>query len=109
MTVGEMEARMSAREFIEWQIYSNLEPFGQQREDFRAGQICAVTANVMGAGKKKQLTATDFIPLFTSEKTTTELADDEFSPAQEAQIALFKGLAEKRKRREKALQEENKE
>lgn len=49
-----------------WFAYYQIEPFGGLKDDFRAGQICATAANLMGAGGKKELVATDFIPTYDS-------------------------------------------
>jgi len=60
--------RLSAREYIRWRHYYDIEPFGSIREDYRFGQICATAANLMEAGGKGvTLEATDFIPTFDSE------------------------------------------
>lgn len=44
--------------------YARIEPFGQEVEDFRAGQICAAVANFAGKSipeGKADMTAADFI------------------------------------------------
>lgn len=45
MTVGQLLASMSAREFTEWMAFDSLEPFGDQRADLRAGIVAATVVN----------------------------------------------------------------
>lgn len=45
---------MSASEFAEWQAYARIDPFGEEREDQRAGVIAAVIANVHRDPKKRK-------------------------------------------------------
>ena len=46
MSVKRAMREIDSREFAEWLAYSNLEPFGPEREDQRAGMIAAIIANV---------------------------------------------------------------
>lgn len=57
MTVGELERRMLAAEFMEWGAFADLDPFGSHREDWRSAQICTVLANAFGA----KVDVTDFM------------------------------------------------
>lgn len=41
-----MLREMDAIEWIEWQVYMGLEPFGEWRDDVRAASICTTLANV---------------------------------------------------------------
>ena len=45
-TVRELLIRIDARELAEWQAYYRLEPFGEERADWRQAQTTAVIANV---------------------------------------------------------------
>jgi len=45
-TVGELQARMGAREFSEWQALYQLDPFGDVRSDFQAGQVASTVVNL---------------------------------------------------------------
>ncbi len=40
---------MTARELIEWEVYSSIEPFGSQLADLHNSLLCQVTANCFGA------------------------------------------------------------
>jgi hypothetical protein len=56
---------LSAAQFAEWIAYYNLEPWGPQQEDFRAGQICASIANYAGKARNEKsglASAAEFFP-----------------------------------------------
>lgn len=92
MTVSQIENSMSSREFSEWMIYYSIEPFGEQRSDFRSSMLAAVIANVNGNKTKP----TDFIKPFTPPRKKVQVAPGEFSPQQKAQIEIFKAIARAR-------------
>jgi hypothetical protein len=66
MTVGELLERIDSRELSEWQIYFDMEPFGEERADLRAGIVAATIANVNRDAKrrKKPFRPQDFMPSF---------------------------------------------
>ena len=37
--------RMSSRELTEWMVYYDLEPFGEERDDYRHAMVATVIAN----------------------------------------------------------------
>jgi hypothetical protein len=41
-----MLRNMSARHFIEWQLYYDLEPFGEERADLRSAQVVQTFINL---------------------------------------------------------------
>jgi hypothetical protein len=49
---------MSSRELSEWELYEEMEPFGERREDYRAASICHVIAVSQGA---KNVELKDFL------------------------------------------------
>ena len=51
MTVGELEDRIGSGELSEWKAYYSIEPFGQERDNLHAAQICAMIANYSGRVK----------------------------------------------------------
>lgn len=64
MTVAELGERMSGKEVGDWQVYEQVEPFGERRADYRAASICLVlyqTVAAMGGGKAKDMTLEDFL------------------------------------------------
>lgn len=46
----------------EWQSYSRIEPFGEDRADLRAGIVAATTANCHRSSRTKAFTPEDFMP-----------------------------------------------
>lgn len=48
----EMLERMSMEEFIGWMAYSEIQPFGDEREDLRAGLLWSLTATINSDRKK---------------------------------------------------------
>ena len=46
MPVAELLRRVTASELSEWMAYAELEPFGQEREDLRAGMISSPLVNL---------------------------------------------------------------
>lgn len=88
MTVSELDARMSSREFAEWMVYFQIEPFGPAREDYRAALISTVIANSSG----NKMSPDDFIKPFEVEKEEV-VAEDEFNSKQLQMMNIFKAMA----------------
>lgn len=44
---------MNIRQFREWYAYAELEPFGEERADYRSAQVCAMIANANRDRKRK--------------------------------------------------------
>lgn len=63
MPVGELLARVSSRELTEWMVYYELEPFGEERSDLRAGIVASTVANA-NRTKGKAYKPQDFMPKF---------------------------------------------
>jgi len=52
--VDELGARMSAREFVAWQVFASREPFGEERADLRsAAQTAALVNAIIAAAEAK--------------------------------------------------------
>lgn len=47
-TVSEIEDSLGSGELNEWKAYYRIEPFGQERDNLHAANICAVIANYSG-------------------------------------------------------------
>jgi len=45
---------MSFREFLDWQTYAELEPFGEHRQDIRTAHIVSTLANIWRDPKKQR-------------------------------------------------------
>jgi len=59
--VNEMLNRMTSSEFSEWIAYHELDPFGQEREDLRAGMIAAPLINCWSKKGGKKAKPKDWI------------------------------------------------
>lgn len=64
MPVAEAQARISSREFAEWQAYDRVEPFGEVRADFRAGIIASTIVNLFKSKGDKPARPDEFLPTF---------------------------------------------
>ena len=91
MTVSELDVRMSSREFMEWIVYSQIEPFGPARNDYHAALISTVVAN--SQGNKTQ--PNDFIKPYEFPTTPVVLEGEApgYSAKQASMMALFKAMS----------------
>lgn len=62
MTVQELLERVSSQELTEWMAFFQLEPWGTEIDDWRAGLIAATIANIMRDRKSRPLNPMDFMP-----------------------------------------------
>ena len=64
MSVAEAQARISSREFAEWQAFLRVEPHGGERLDVWMASMMALLANLYRDPKKKRkpYTLRDFMP-----------------------------------------------
>jgi hypothetical protein len=72
MTVAEAQARITAREFAEWQAFFTIEPFGEWRRDYRNGILVAATLNMWRGKGDKPVGPEDFVPVFGRRPTAIE-------------------------------------
>jgi len=63
---------MSSRELTEWMVFYGIRPFGEDREDFRMGQICSTVAAPYTAKGHDPLAPKDFIPEMQKAQTPKE-------------------------------------
>lgn len=61
-TVAELEQRMGVLELTEWMAYYQIEPFGEERADLRAGIVAATVANTFRGKNSKAAAPQDFMP-----------------------------------------------
>lgn len=93
-TISELRATLSYREFRDWCMYFDLEPWGEQRADLRNGIAAANLRNVYAAwaGVPQSATPADFMPYLESADVCTapvqerELTDDELAAWADAAI-----------------------
>ncbi len=69
LSVRETQQRISSREFTEWVAFYELEPWGYEVDNYRAGLICATVANAMRGKRGKRFSAADFMPKETRPQT----------------------------------------
>ena len=65
-SVPEAQAKCNSRQFAEWQAYYEINPWGEERADLRAGIIASTIANVNRESKRKAFVPRDFMPDFDS-------------------------------------------
>lgn len=70
--VGRMLRQMTAKEFLGWEQYFQLAPFGDLRADYRSASIVAMIANVNRDSKRRPepYTVEDFRLRFGSDRDT---------------------------------------
>jgi hypothetical protein len=68
-TVAELQARMSSREFSEWTLFYQQEPWGDERADYRAATIVAAIANTTRGKGQRVYQPADFMPHFGPRET----------------------------------------
>lgn len=64
MTVAELLSRVSSAELTEWMAFYRLEPWGSEADDWRAGMVASVVANVNRDTKqhRRAYQPADFMP-----------------------------------------------
>ena len=64
--MSEAQARCNSHEFAEEMAYYEIDPWGEDRADLRAGIIASTIANVNRESKRKAFVPRDFMPDFDS-------------------------------------------
>jgi hypothetical protein len=59
-----MLAAMPQRVYREWMVYAEMEPWDQQRADWRAAMIASTMANLWRGKKGRRRKLKDFLPVF---------------------------------------------
>ena len=67
--VDAMLDAMPAPVLFRWMAYAQIEPFGEERSDLRAGIIASTVANV-NRGRRAPYKVSDFMPKFSSRQQT---------------------------------------
>lgn len=75
MTVGELERRLTAREFAEWIEFYRVHPFVTERVDLMGGIVASTIANVNRGKGSRPLKPSDFMP--TYDDRPQQMTDDE--------------------------------
>ncbi len=61
LPVAEAQQRITSGEFAEWQAFYNIEPFGDQRADLRAGIVASTVAAVFAGSSNTHFSPADFM------------------------------------------------
>ena len=85
LNVEAMLRRLTAKQFRAWEIYSELEPFGELRADYRAASIVQMIYNVNRGEKQKALPLQEFLLKFETEPKQKQ--------SWQEQLAIMKLLA----------------
>jgi hypothetical protein len=86
-------SRCNAREYAEWQAWYELNPWGEDRADLRAGIIASTIANTNRGKGQKAFKPSDFMPEFDKPppkpQTQAEMASlmNVFAARQNAYVA----------------------
>jgi hypothetical protein len=73
-TVGELLDSLDAAELVQWFAYYDIDPWTENRDDWRMGMMASVFANVMTGSKHMPQ---DFTPVFKAAETVTEEVDQD--------------------------------
>lgn len=65
MSVVKAQSEIDACEFAEWQAYYTIEPFGEERADYRNAILCTLIANALRGKHGWTAKPKDFMPDFT--------------------------------------------
>jgi hypothetical protein len=72
-----MLREMGSRELSGWIAYSELEPFGEERGDLRAGIVASTIVNVNRGANSEACKPSDFMPDFSGERAEREEGEAE--------------------------------
>ncbi len=64
----ELLSRLSSKEVTDWQAFSAIEPFGEEREDIRAAMVACTVANALRSSKSPPCKIKDFMLNFEPPK-----------------------------------------
>lgn len=90
-TIHELRAVLSYAEFQEWCLYYQIEPWGEDRADLRAGIVSSTIANYAGKERSKNAppaTPSDFMPYASRPEPPEEpaLTDEELAAWADAAV-----------------------
>ena len=93
-TLQELRAALSYAEFQEWCLYYQIEPWGEDRADLRAGIVASTVANYAGrtrAEGAEPVRPADFMPYLDRESpeplaNAQQLTDDELAAWADAAV-----------------------
>jgi hypothetical protein len=84
---------MSWTQFLEWQAFADVEPFGPERDDQRFGSISTTIANVFRGKGQRPYKLKDLTPLFGDSQATKEEPNwKRMKQMGKMVVAMWKGL-----------------
>ena len=88
--MAELLSRVSSAELTEWMAFYQLEPWGSEIDDLRAGIVASTIANANRDPKKqrKPFTAQDFMPKWGSSEPARQSPEEHFRILQMWQAAF---------------------
>jgi len=92
--VDVMLAGMSSHMLEEWRAFAQLEPFGDERADFRIGQLTAIVANAMLTKGTKPFSWSDFA--YMNQKKSRAMDDSEMLMRVKAMHEVFSAVWDKK-------------
>lgn len=84
--VGKIERGLTAKGFMAWEHYAQLEPFGEMRADIRIALLCQLIANVNRGPKQRPYELKDFLLDFSGER-------EQQGHSRETQISVIRAIA----------------
>lgn len=72
---------MTARQFLEWEHYSRIEPFGEQRGDYQAASVATVVANSNRGPKQEPFKIEDFLLKFEERVSRRQTPEEQLAIA----------------------------
>lgn len=92
--LAELQQRVSSRDFAEYWAHHQLEPWGLEREDLRAGIVASTIANANRDPKKRAqpYTAFDFVPQGATDEDESD--EDEVAARIDAVMVSLGGETE---------------
>jgi hypothetical protein len=89
-----MLAGMSSRQFSEWMAYAAVEPFGEERDDYRLAHGLAVIVNLFRGKNDQPVRLVDLLPkvgVLADETGASSLAE---TPAIHPNVQRFEAMME---------------
>ncbi len=79
--IGELQERVTSREFAEYWAYHQTSPIGPERDDLRAGIVASTVANTARNPKKRPrpFTAAEFTPAFGPPPEPEEIDEEDLA------------------------------
>ena len=101
-SVNRMLRNMTYKEFREWMVFAELEPFDEVRQDYRIASIVAAIYNVHRGKNQRAVALKDVKIKFGDEEVTKQSVKEQMAMAQMA-IATYHLLEEEQQtKRERA-------